>query len=199
MYLGAPRQLFKGEATPRKPAWRRNDNCMLTAERGTKVTAASERSSSPPHVSRETVDEAILLATPNAGLDAIFRASPPGDVPIGLLDGTAILFPGTRASKVLAALTRMLWWQGKVVDRSGTWLFNRVSPFSVHLIKASVYSETSWVDGQDCIVLDYSKTSLLASGVRDEIRLVAPRLYLGVVWLWRRRVGWFTLRIPEGR
>jgi hypothetical protein len=30
--------------------------------------------------------------------------------------------------------------------------------------------------------------------VRDEVRLVAPGLYLGVVWLWKRRVGWFTLR-----
>jgi len=30
--------------------------------------------------------------------------------------------------------------------------------------------------------------------VRDEIRLVGPGLYLGVVWLWHWRVGWFTLR-----
>jgi hypothetical protein len=30
--------------------------------------------------------------------------------------------------------------------------------------------------------------------VRDELRQVGPALYLGVIWLWRKRVGWFTLR-----
>jgi hypothetical protein len=30
--------------------------------------------------------------------------------------------------------------------------------------------------------------------IRDEVRLVPPGLYLGVIWLGRRRVGWFILR-----
>jgi hypothetical protein len=33
--------------------------------------------------------------------------------------------------------------------------------------------------------------------VRDEIRLVSPGLYLGVVWVGRRKVGWFSLRQRE--
>jgi hypothetical protein len=145
------------------------------------------------------VDETVLLATSNRDLDEMFRASPPGDVPLGVLDGTTYLFPGSRLAKPLAALVRRLWWQGKVVDAGGTWLLNRVGPLSTHLIKADVYPADSWVDGRDCIVLDYSRTSFVARGVRDEIRLVAPRLYLGVVWLWRRRVAWFSLRVPGGR
>ena len=48
------------------------------------------------------------------------------------------------------------------------------------------------------LLLSTSKTSLVAHMVRDEIRMVSPSLYLGVVWLWRRRVAWFTLRgIPS--
>ena len=31
------------------------------------------------------------------------------------------------------------------------------------------------MDNKDCIVLDYSETSLLAHWIRDEIREVAPR------------------------
>ena len=40
----------------------------------------------------------------------------------------------------------------------------------------------SWFDGRESIVLDYSRTSLIAHWIRDEIREVAPRLYLGIVY-----------------
>jgi hypothetical protein len=33
--------------------------------------------------------------------------------------------------------------------------------------------------------------------VRDEMRQVGPGLYLGVVWLYGLRVGWFALRVPQ--
>jgi hypothetical protein len=75
---------------------------------------------------------------------------------------------------------------------------NRIGPFGTRAIRGAVYPDRSWVDGKNCIVIDYSTTSIAARGVRDEIRLVAPRLYLGVVWLWRRRVAWFALTLPIG-
>jgi hypothetical protein len=43
-------------------------------------------------------------------------------------------------------------------------------------------------------VLDYSKRSLVARWVRDEIRRVAPGLYLGLVYLKRTRLIYFTLQ-----
>ena len=39
-----------------------------------------------------------------------------------------------------------------------------------------------------------TRNSLKRRWVRDETREVAPGLNLGVVWLRRRRVAWFTLR-----
>ena len=39
-----------------------------------------------------------LLATPNRRLDALFRVTPAGPVPTGVLDGVAILFPGNRSA-----------------------------------------------------------------------------------------------------
>jgi hypothetical protein len=39
----------------------------------------------------------------------------------------------------------------------------------------------SLFDGKECIVLDYSKISLVANRIRDEIRLIAPNFYLGRV------------------
>ena len=62
------------------------------------------------------------------------------------------------------------------------YLLNKVGPFGLHLVKAKVYVAPSWFDGQPAIILDYSKTSLIAHRVRDEIREVSPGLYLGIVF-----------------
>jgi hypothetical protein len=140
------------------------------------------------------VTEDVLLASANRALDALFRASPAGPVPIGVLDGVAVLFPGTLISRSVAMLVRALVWQGKVVAPDGASLRNRITPLGIRAIVATVRPSGSLVDGRQCVVLDYSATSIVARGVRDEIRLVAPHLYLGMVWLFGRRVAWFSLR-----
>ncbi|MDQ1625862.1 MAG: hypothetical protein QOJ49_1360, partial [Actinomycetota bacterium] len=100
----------------------------------------------------------------------------------------------SRLCRLLARLVYWIGWQGKVVSPEGTSLVNRITPLRLRLIKAVVGPGLSWVDDNRCVVLDYSKTSLVAKMVRDETREVAPDLNLGVVWLWRKRVAWFTLR-----
>ena len=72
-------------------------------------------------------------------------------------------------------------------------MVNRISPFSIRAIKAEVYRDKSWLDGRDVIVLDYSRTSLLARKIRDEIREVAPGLYLGKVWWGKKRLIDFSV------
>lgn len=139
-------------------------------------------------------DAAALTRLSNRELDAVFRASPAGRVPGGRLAGTALLFPGTLAGRVLARLAHLLVWQGKVTDRSRRSLKNLVGPAGTQAIQARLSHDRSWVDGRKCLLIDYSQTSTVAHMVRDEVRLVAPGLYLGVVWLWRRRVAWFVLR-----
>ena len=64
-------------------------------------------------------------------------------------------------------------------------LKNKILPFGMQAVRAKVYKEASWFDGKETIVLDYSKTSLRRALVRDEIREVAPGLYLGLVF-WER-------------
>jgi hypothetical protein len=146
----------------------------------------------------EVGSERTLLGMSNAELDALFRSSPAGVVPDGTMVGTVLAFPGTWLAKPLAALARTFVWQGKVVNRRRGVLKNKVTPLRLRSFKALVFPDSSWVDTRPCVVLDYSRTSLLARGVRDELRLVGPHLYLGVVWLARRRVLWFTLRGPSG-
>ena len=72
-------------------------------------------------------------------------------------------------------------------------LKNLISALSIPAIAAAVYEQDSWHDGKPCIVLDYSKTSIVAHLVRDEIREIAPGVYLGLVFLGRRHVLDFAL------
>ncbi|WP_381552856.1 hypothetical protein [Streptomyces eurythermus] len=141
--------------------------------------------------------EKDLLKMSDGGLVELFRTSPPGDIPHGPLEGTGIVPWGGRwVAGPLARLVRMALWRGKVFDRAG-YLSNRMTAFDVLAIVAQVYTGPSLLDEQDCIVIDYSRISLVARGVRDEIREVSPGLYLGVVWLLGARVCWFALRVPE--
>ena len=48
-------------------------------------------------------------------------------------------------------------------------------------IPADVYLGESWVDGQPSLILDYSRSKLWPD-VRDEVREVAPGLYLGIMY-----------------
>ncbi|MEU6365244.1 hypothetical protein ABZ876_05755 [Streptomyces sp. NPDC046931] len=142
--------------------------------------------------------ETDLLKTGDAGLVELFRGSPPGDIPRGPLEGTGIVrWGGSLLAQPLARLVRLGVWRGKVFDHQG-YLSNRMTAFDVLAIVAQVFVGQSLMDDRDCIVIDYSKISLVARGVRDEMREVEPGLYLGVVWLFGVRVGWFTLRVPDG-
>ncbi|HZJ06973.1 MAG TPA: hypothetical protein VFD59_16080 [Nocardioidaceae bacterium] len=132
----------------------------------------------------------------NKELDEIFRASDPGEIPVGETRGTVLLFPGSWVTRAIAALAFWVAWQGKVFDHEKGDLKNRVSPFRLKAIRALVFPGESWVDGRPCVVLDYSTTSSVARMVRDETRCVEPGVHLGVVWLWRRRAAYFVLRNP---
>jgi hypothetical protein len=135
-----------------------------------------------------------LTGLSQAELDDLFRRSPAGDLPDGDALGTAIVAPGSELEGPVLWLTRWLAWQGKVFDRSRATLLNKVGPLGLHLIRARVYVAPSWFDNQPAIILDYSRTSLLARRVRDEIREVSPGTYLGIVYYDRAKTINFVLQ-----
>jgi hypothetical protein len=132
-------------------------------------------------------------------LDDLFKASPAGDIPNGEAKGTAIIAPGTVFSPALAEFVSLFSWQGKNFDGKRGVLSNRILAFGLNAIIAEVYKDTSWLDGKECIVLDYSKTSLVAHWIRDEIRLVAPNFYLGKVYWEKKRLIDFCLQFPPAQ
>jgi hypothetical protein len=142
------------------------------------------------------IDLAALEAMSQAQLDELFRQSPAGDIPDGQADGTVLVAPGTELTGIAAKLIHLLGWKGKVFHRDRGELENRVLLTGIHAVQAKVYKQASWFDGQECIVLDYSHTSLIAHWIRDEMRLVAPDLYLGIVFWDHRKLLDFVLQFP---
>jgi len=126
-----------------------------------------------------------LLEKTDAELDAMFASAPPGPIPNGPAEGTAIVAPGTKYSAAIARIINLFGWQGKTFNRESNefaTLRNRITILGIDAIVAEVYFGPSLVDNKPCIVLDYSKTSTVAERVRDEIRLIDTNTYLGRVY-----------------
>ncbi len=134
-----------------------------------------------------------LLKMSQQELDDLFKKSQSGPIPNGPAKGTAIIAPGTVFSREIAEFVSLFAWQGKTFDAQRGVLTNRISVLGLNAIVATVYKDKSWLDGQECIVLDYSKTSLVAQWIRDEIRQIGPDLYLGKVYWEQKRLIDFCL------
>ncbi|MBS0264460.1 MAG: hypothetical protein JSS02_21170 [Planctomycetes bacterium] len=132
-------------------------------------------------------DPADFLQLTSDELDTIFRQAPAGAIPRGEGEGTAIIAPGTVVSDTIARFIHIFTWKGKVfepdvIDPQRATLKNKLLLLGTQAVVAQVYKGTSWLDGKECIILDYSHTSIVAQWIRDEIREVSPGVYLGVVY-----------------
>jgi len=142
-------------------------------------------------------DVAQLLQMSNSDLDSLFSGSPAGEIPNGPAKGTAIIAPGTKFSPEIAEFVSLFVWQGKTFDAQKGVLRNRILPIGLNAIIAKVYKSPSWFDKKECIVLDYSETSLVAKWIRDEIRLIGADFYLGRVYWGKEPLIHFCLQFGK--
>jgi len=142
-------------------------------------------------------DVAQLLQMTNEQLDQLFSSSPAGEIPDGPAKGTAIIAPGTKFSQEIAELVNLFAWQGKTFDAKRGVLRNRILPIGLNAIIATVYKGESWFDQKECIVLDYSETSLVARWIRDEIRPIGANFYLGRVYWDKKPLIHFALQFQQ--
>jgi hypothetical protein len=123
-----------------------------------------------------TLDDLVGLSA--AQLDQLYRQSPVGPVPPGKVVGRA-LYPDARFPRARSNAAKLAW-QGKVFDPATSTATNRF--FGVRAIKGNVSQGASWLDGGASMILDYEGTSRIYNNYRDEIRQVAPGLYLGLMY-----------------
>lgn len=126
-----------------------------------------------------SVDQIRLMSQEQ--LDDTYLNATPGVIPDGESNGKAVFFPDSSIFNEPTQLLAALIWQGKVFDTDDGVLVNKV--FGFRAIKAEVYYGESLLDGNESVIIDYSKTSILAHNVRDEIRLVSPNIYLGRAYI----------------
>lgn len=112
-------------------------------------------------------------------LEALYARSAPGAIPRGRVRGLALVRPGTRLGPALSRGSRAMW-QGKVFADDGASSINRF--FGVRAVRAEVAYGPSWRDGSPAIILDYGRTSKVYENYRDELREVAPGIYLGLMF-----------------
>jgi hypothetical protein len=141
-----------------------------------------------------SADVRALMTMPQSELDTLFANSPPGPIPNGRAEGTALVASGTQWSPDIATFIHAFGWQGKVFDAASGTLVNRLGVTGSEAIVAKVYLGKSLIDGKDCIVLDYSKTSAVAHHIRDEIRMIGPNTYLGPVYWDNDKLFYFALK-----
>ncbi|KYC40756.1 hypothetical protein WA1_24275 [Scytonema hofmannii PCC 7110] len=134
-----------------------------------------------------------LMHMSQAELDELYKNSSIGTIPEGNGKGTVITIGGFGLGPVLSLLIRLIAWQGKVFYGDRESLLNKLTPFRIRLVKAEVYKGESWLCDGESIILDYSKTSFVAQKIRDEIREVAPGIYLGNAYWGKTRLLNFIL------
>jgi hypothetical protein len=124
-----------------------------------------------------TLDQ-LLGMTPGQ-IENVYRQGAAVAIPAGRVRGTALLAPGTRRARIVSRSARLLW-QGKVFEAGEATAVNRF--FGMRVIRGQLYEGPSWLDGRPSLVLDYSQTSRIYADNRDEIRQIAPGLFLGLMY-----------------
>ena len=147
-----------------------------------KCLASEDRDIAPPvettpmQAPIQSLDDLATLSS--AQLEALYRQGSQGAVPTGKVQGLA-LYPESRFPRAKAKAARVAW-QGKVFDPQTNTATNRF--FGLRAIKGNVYAGQSWLDGAPSMILDYQNTSKIYGNYRDEIRQIAPGLYLGLMY-----------------
>lgn len=135
------------------------------------------------------MDLQTLKSMSNASMDELWSDTSAGIIPDGVLDGTVLISPN-RLNRALTKRIALFAWQGKTFNAKQGTLTNRVNGLNV--VTAQVYRGPSWYDHAECIVLDYSRLPL-----RDEIRQVDERLYLGKAYVGTNALIYFALVKPD--
>ena len=148
--------------------------CLLSS-----AIAGADEPNTPPLC----LDQLTCMSWPE--LETLYREADAGAIPTGYAAGKAIYCPCQPLAGLHSRITGALW-HGKVFDNAEGSLLNQWTGFRA--IKARVTYGPSCLDGKPSILMDYGETSLVWADVRDEVREVAPGLYLGRMYR-RKKCG----------
>jgi hypothetical protein len=90
-------------------------------------------------------------------------------------------------------------WKGKYFEEDGSFTNQWLGFRALH---SHTCEGLSWLDGQPCVILEYPPDTPVFGNTRDEVREIAPGLWLGM-WYDREPCpklrGFFALECPAKR
>lgn len=112
-------------------------------------------------------------------LNELYASGATGVAPEGRVRGLPLMSPGTGRAVALSHAGRLVW-QGKVFDPATGTAVNRF--LGLRVIRGRYGWGAARFDGGPSLILDYQGSSRVYARYRDEIREVAPGLYLGLMY-----------------
>lgn len=112
-------------------------------------------------------------------LAALYASSDVGTPFSGPMDGKILLITDAKCPKLRAKFQNIAW-KGKNAQPDGTFVNRWVG--GIEKIGSRYEIAPSWIDGKPAIVVEYPSDTKLLWNMRDEVRQVAPGLYMGPIF-----------------
>ena len=107
-------------------------------------------------------------------LDRLFESAAPGEIPVGQVRGHVLLLTDAKLPRLSKRLANSVW-KGKHFDADGQFI-NQWPGFQA--LRGKAQPGVSLHDGKPCLILDDPPETPLFGNGFDEMRQVAPGLYL---------------------
>jgi hypothetical protein len=112
-------------------------------------------------------------------LQQLFTQSEMGRPLVGVARGRLLFLTDDRFPKLKVRMANSVW-RGKAATEDG-WFTNRWIG-NVNWIESNYVIGPSWVDGRPAVIMEYPPKTPLFEPMHDELREVAPGLYIGPVF-----------------
>lgn len=129
-------------------------------------------------------------------LEQVFAHGQTGACPVGLARGTILVRVDGKLPRLRAKMSGMVW-KGKYFYPDGH-MVNQWAGFRA--IATDTTTGPSWYDGKPCLILEYAPGTAVFGNARDEMREVAPGVFLCRFYErcpCRTLQGYFVLELAE--
>lgn len=112
-------------------------------------------------------------------LEELYRNGKVFEPSDGYLKGKAFPKPDKLGHQLRSEAIGLVW-KGKNIYTKEAIMLNQVG--KKQKVAASISKEESWLDGKPSVIFDYASGPKWAQNARDEVREIAPGLYLGIMY-----------------
>jgi hypothetical protein len=186
---GVDQERYSGRSRNRTRAWlsiRRGTSMVGTAWlfrlRGMLLifglTAGLCRADEPAAPGEPVTSMADLKRLNRSQIEAMYAGAEPGAQPVGFARGEFLFLTETSLPRLKKGLIGAIW-KGKHFSEDGGFI-NQFAGFRA--VRSQVATGPSHIDGRPSLILEYPEKTPYFGNMRDEVREVAPGVYLSMLF-----------------